>query len=413
VNNRQAATVLSEISPARIFARPTAEDLWLGPTRESVLSHLVGPAKTRVVLGPTSSGRSSLLRCIAQREAGCATILRAAGRRTGAPGVLRSLLRSTGLDTEGLTADLMRRLISVYINERLGKGQRVLIELDDADEFNKTAWQEVEFLADLSAAGQSPELLLCMVHLDDASSPAAVYVRSQEAPVLGVVAWLKPGEVSGYLRWRFDRFDLAGINSPAATQLIAKCSKGCFAAIDHICQMALLLLRSEGGVQINVNIVREAMRRLKHQNQAKGVRETEPGAAETAPAKLIVSQDGEVIRETLLGDRLLIGRSNLNDLCLENAYLSRHHAVIVRTNKGYQLSDLNSVNGMTLNGQPVCSTPVGDGDVFCIGPFRIKLRVSEPLSAGNNDDIIPSALADTAIMPAAHGLLPAHLRVIK
>ena len=55
-------------------------------------------------------------------------------------------MRATGLDSEALTADVMRRLITVYINERLSKGQRIVIEVDDADAFNEAAWQEVEAL---------------------------------------------------------------------------------------------------------------------------------------------------------------------------------------------------------------------------------------------------------------------------
>ena len=370
-------------------------------------------APTRVLLGPTSSGRSSLLRHLAYRTSDQATTLRAPGPQTKASGVLHALLRSSGLDTEGLAADVMRRLITVYVHERLGQGQRVVIEVDDADTFNEAAWREIEHLLSLSCGDQGPELLVSLVHLDDASAPAAAHVRGQDAPALAVVSWLEPGEISGYLRWRLDRFDLSGINSPAGTRLIAKCTKGCFASVDHICQMALLLLRSRGSNQINVNIVREAMRLLKRQHQGKGASETEPSAAESIPARLIVSQDGKVIRETLLADRMLIGRSNLNDLCLDNAYLSRHHAVILRAEKGYYLSDLNSVNGMSLNGQPVYSTPIGDGDVFCIGPFRLKLRIAEPISAQTSEDVAPAALADTAVMPAPDQLETAHLKVIK
>ena len=413
MNNRQAASVLREISPARIFARPTAEDLWLGPTRESVLSHLLVVTPVRVLLGPTSSGRSALFRHLAHRCAEQATTLRVPGPQTEPKGVLRALLGSCGLDSAGLADDEMRRLITVYANERLGKGQRVVIEVDDADAFSASAWGEIEQLLNLRCSDQSPELLVSLVHLDDVSSPAAAHIRAQNAPALAVVSWLEPGEVSGYIRWRLDRFDLAGINSPAATRLIAKCTQGCFASIDHICQMALLLLRSRGGNQINVNIVREAMRLLKLQNQNKGATETEPRAAEPVPAKLIVSQDGKVIREKLLADRTLIGRSNLNDLCLENAYLSRHHAVIVRTQTGYHLSDLNSVNGVILNGQPVHSTQIEDRDVFSIGPFRIKLKVAEPISAHTSGDDAPAALVDTAVMPVPESLVQTQLTIIK
>jgi pSer/pThr/pTyr-binding forkhead associated (FHA) protein len=92
--------------------------------------------------------------------------------------------------------------------------------------------------------------------------------------------------------------------------------------------------------------------------------------------------------------------------------LSRHHAVIVRTDRGHYLSDLNSVNGIGLNGRPVHSTPIGDGDVFCIGPYRLKLRLTKPVLGRAGGEAAADALADTAVMPAAGGE-PAQLTVIK
>jgi pSer/pThr/pTyr-binding forkhead associated (FHA) protein len=171
-------------------------------------------------------------------------------------------------------------------------------------------------------------------------------------------------------------------------------------------------LRNRSGAQINVNIVREATRLLQQQQQSRAVAPSALPATEATTAKVIVSQAGKVIREKRFSDRLLIGRSELNDLCIDNPYLSRHHAVIVRTDRGHYLSDLNSVNGIGLNGQPVHSTPIGDGDVFCIGPYRLKLRLTEPVFIRDGAETPATLLTDTAVMPAA-GTEPAHLKVIK
>jgi hypothetical protein len=365
-----------------------------------------------VLLGPASSGRSTILNHLARRNADQATHLRAVGSHTTPLVLLGAFLRSTGLDVDGLAVDEMRSLIGVYIQERLAKGQRVIVELDDADGLDPFAWQQIEHLLGLEAKGRRPELLMSLVHLDDHSSPAATYVRQQEAPALSVVSWLQPREVGSYLRWRFDRFDLAGINTPAATRLIAKSTQGCFAAIDHIAQVTLLLMRKRCSDQMNANIVREATRLMQPRRHSRSLSPSERSAPEVLTAKLTVSQAGRVIKEVRFSDRLLIGRSELNDLCVDNAYLSRHHAVIVRTDRGHYLSDLNSVNGIGLNGRPVHSTPIGDGDVFCIGPYRLKLRLTKPVLGRAGGEAAADALADTAVMPAAGGE-PAQLTVIK
>lgn len=409
MKNQQTAEVLRELSPARIFARPTADDLWLGPTQESALSQLSSRVPVRALLGPASSGRSTLLRRLARRTEAEGVTLRVAGPERLRARVLKSLLLSAGLDSDGLDRDEMRRLLEVFVREILARERRVVIEVDDADTLGPAAFSEIARLRSLASADRAPgiEILLSLVHIDESSSPAADFVRAEVTPALVVLSWMNPSEVSWYLHWRLERFGLAGIITPAALRLIARCTRGCYASVDHICQMALLLLRNRAAEHIDVILVREAMRTLQRQRELKLA-----GLDALADAELTVSCNGEVVREVKVSERLLIGRSHFNDLCLDSSYLSRHHLSITRGETGYYLSDLNSVNGVTLNGQKVHSAPIGDGDVLCLGPYRIKVAIREdmPRVVGNSE---LAELADTAVMPTPGSPEPAHLKVVK
>lgn len=406
MKNRQAAAALGEISPARIFARPTADDLWLGPAQESALSHLGAAQHVRVLLGPVSSGRTTLLRRLAAQTAG--VTLRIRGPQRLRTAVLKAMLESARLQTEGLSADEMRGLVDVFIRERRRRALRIVIEVDDADGLGPAAWDEVERCWSSGwRDGPRPELLLSQVHIDAASSPSADFVRSRASPALAVLSWLGPSEVAWYLHWRLDRFGLSGLISPAATRLIARCTRGCFASIDHLCQMALLLLRNRAGDQVDVMLVREAIRALQRQRDLRS-----GNAAARTEARIVVSCDGRLLHERVVGDRLLIGRSHLNDVCLDNSYLSRHHLAVFRGETGLYVSDLNSVNGVLLNAQRVHFAPVGDGDVLCIGPYRIKLIVRDEVPRVPAGESEAEWLADTAVMPAPEAG-PAHLKVIK
>jgi hypothetical protein len=408
VKNQQTADVLRDLSPARIFARPTADDLWLGPTQASALSHLSPRVPVRVLLGPASSGRTTLLRRLARRSEADGVTLRVAGPERLRARVLKSLLHSAGLQSDGLDRDEMRRLIDVFIRESLARGRRVVIEVDDADTLGPMAFGEIARLKALASRDRpGPEILLSLVHIDEASSAAAEFVRAEPAPALVVLSWLNASEVSWYLHWRLERFGLAGLVTPGAMRLISRCTRGCFASVDHICQMALLLLRNRAAEHIDVMVVREAMRSLQRQRELKL-----SGLDTPADAELTVSCNGTVVRELKVGERLMIGRSHFNDLCLESSYLSRHHLTITRGETGYYLSDLNSVNGVTLNGQRVHSAPIGDGDVLSLGPYRIKvaLRDDIPRVVGRSE---VAELAETAVMPAPGKPEPAHLKVVK
>ena len=72
------------VSPARVFARPTADEIWLGPSQQAALSQLSRPAPIRVIVGPPSSGKTTLaqaLRDAAPRELRRAALSRPEGRR--------------------------------------------------------------------------------------------------------------------------------------------------------------------------------------------------------------------------------------------------------------------------------------------------------------------------------------------
>ena len=405
MKNPEASTALRGLSPARIFARPTAEDLWLGPTQESALSQLVLAAPLRALLGPLSSGRSTLLRQLGKPQEDC-TVLTVAGPQRFRHTALKSLVRSAGLAVDDLDCREMRRILDVFLRERMG--QRVLVIVDDADTFEQAAFAEiVRLVQDGAAAGWTPELVLSLVHIDKGSSPAADYLRAQSSPAVSVLSWMNDREVSWYLDWRLRRFGLSGLITPAATRLISRCTSGSFSAVDHLCQVALLLLRKHGGTHVDVTLVRAALIEMQRRRGTPGVR-----SAREPAGRLLISRDGDVVGRIALRDRLLIGRSELNDLSLDSDYLSRHHALILRAGTGYSITDLNSENGVLVNGEPVSTALINDGDVIRIGSFRIKIELDDTLSragalAANQ------VLAETAVMPTIDEGLAAQLRVVR
>jgi hypothetical protein len=211
------------------------------------------------------------------------------------------------------------------------------------------------------------------------------------------------------LHWRLERFDLAGLYTPPAIRLLARCTEGRFAAVDCLCQMTLLLCKSREADQVDVTLVREAAHALRQRRRLEA-----PGAIREPDGYLIVSRGGRILRRVPLGRRLLIGRNSLNDLVLDSDYLSRHHAVVMGTDgAGYYLSDLNSVNGLLLNGRPVHAAPLSDGDVICLGPFRIKVKLGESIPMERPDEHGVEGLPDTMVMPTPEIPEPAHLKIVK
>ena len=70
--------------------------------------------------------------------------------------------------------------------------------------------------------------------------------------------------------------------------------------------------------------------------------------------------------------RIMIGRNTDNELVLDSAYVSRHHAVIMRTSDGPYIEDLNSNNGTFVNSREIKRHNLRRGDLVTIGDFQIR-----------------------------------------
>jgi len=90
-------------------------------------------------------------------------------------------------------------------------------------------------------------------------------------------------------------------------------------------------------------------------------------------AKLILSMDGAVIKEYPLNkERMTIGRKEHNDIAIDNLAVSGEHAAIVTILHDSFLEDLDSTNGLEVNGTPTKKHFLQNNDVIGIGKYRLK-----------------------------------------
>jgi hypothetical protein len=114
------------------------------------------------------------------------------------------------------------------------------------------------------------------------------------------------------------------------------------------------------------------------------------GAAPVTPARLVVLTTELAGNEFNL-DRasLVIGRTNENDVVLNHRSISRHHAKIVQDRDHFTIVDLQSANGVRVNGEDYERIELHAGDVVELGHVRIRFvgpaehYVFDPLSRSN------------------------------
>lgn len=90
-------------------------------------------------------------------------------------------------------------------------------------------------------------------------------------------------------------------------------------------------------------------------------------------AKLILSMDGAVLQEHVLDkERTTIGRKPHNDIVIDNLAVSGEHAAIVTILNDSFLEDLDSTNGVTVNGTSIKKHFLQPNDLIEIGKYKLK-----------------------------------------
>jgi chromosome segregation ATPase len=102
----------------------------------------------------------------------------------------------------------------------------------------------------------------------------------------------------------------------------------------------------------------------------------------------LVRIDGDKSTSHVLGRRTRIGRATGCELHIDSSSVSRHHALILLGGRETIIEDLNSTNGVIVNGRHVTRQVLSDGDVLIIGEIHFRYvekparRAGEPPPAG-------------------------------
>ena len=122
-----------------------------------------------------------------------------------------------------------------------------------------------------------------------------------------------------------------------------------------------------------------------------------------APAQLVM-QRGPAVNQIyeLTNDRLQIGRSADNDIPINDAEVSRRHALLIQQSDGqYAIEDSGSTNGTFVNGNRCQSlTMLQDGDMVDFGD-SIRLQYLEPVFAPVPQPELEDDTADLEPIPQA------------
>jgi hypothetical protein len=94
---------------------------------------------------------------------------------------------------------------------------------------------------------------------------------------------------------------------------------------------------------------------------------------ERPPARALLVLDGRTF--VIDQSKAVIGRSRRCDFVIDDANVSRRHAELALRGRDWYLTDLNSTNGVAVNGRRISSVRLSPGDEIALGTAMLRFDV--------------------------------------
>ncbi len=356
------------------------------------------PTGLALLQGPPLSGKSTIVRRFAENldEDRALAVVDGTGLNTA--GLLEGALRQFGYEVEFNTTNELLAMLRVFALQQTVSYEPPVVIIENSHRLNPSA---LRALCELAGLKHRQTSALKMVLVSDRSLDFIIDAPAMTAVAKRVSAdiHMRPmtcDEAKDYLR---EKLRAAGSNVPEYVFPNAVCvelwdaSGGWPGVLDRI---ALLALAKAESLPVTVSSVeRPTVPRATWDEGS--IADLDEAVGEVPqPPQMFVSKDGKTVQELAFDQpRLLIGRSEHNDIAIPSKFVSRHHLLLVRHGSSTFMMDLNSSNGTFVNSKRVSNHVLIHDDVITIGHHRIKFSDPHATTRGTLDG---SEFADTAIM---------------
>lgn len=124
---------------------------------------------------------------------------------------------------------------------------------------------------------------------------------------------------------------------------------------------------------------------------------------EKAPRLVVLSTDFKGTEFACIRTELRLGRTDDNDICIDHRSVSSTHAKLVREDNGeWRIIDMQSANGLTVNGETYAQSALAHGDIIELGHVKLKFigpgKATGGLDAGGGRSKLPLALGILVVL---------------
>jgi len=330
------------------------------------------------LLGDTGAGKTTLLHALARERAATTSVARIQQPNLTAMELLATLAGQFNLAASEAAPFSDNAKLMKFTAAEHARGRTVLVLIDEAHRCSTAMLRE---LLRLGTDPSAPLLILAGEPALAASlAPLLDTARLAPPPLTLHVPQLDATQIAGYVQHRLSAAGGGGrtIFEPETFGEILRYTGGMPLLINTLCDGAMVLAANHSMTRVSLVEIRNAALDLKW------VEYSERPAAPAAPAPepleparavaraLEVRHRGEhLTRLMLTPGQLIVGRAPDTGLRLDNQFVSRHHCRIITSDDQCIVEDLDSRNGILVNGTGCRTHRLAPHDQVAIGEHTL------------------------------------------
>jgi general secretion pathway protein A len=306
---------------------------------------------------------------------------------------LRAILKQYDIDLSETDRSDRRRLLIRFLTHQFNQNRLCVLAVEGVQMLKPAVLEELRTIAELAVDGKRIVKLLMLGghtlnHVLD--SPRMASLVPGRAPRIGIESFSED-QVAAYIAHRLRAAGAVDPDALAPSTLmpqIHRYSAGVPRIINRLCECAMMFAGQAGEVRLSAQSLTQAAESLQlipTADRIEAIADAQPGETTEEQALLVVSAQGVTDGVVpLMSKRILIGRSELADVRIDSAFVSRYHSLIVRENGRDLLIDLGSTNGVLVNGRRVIRAQLRHRDLIQVGPARVTYlnpAIAPPLEA--------------------------------
>ena len=375
-----------------------------------------------VVTGEIGSGKTTLIESFLRQLDSDVVIAQINQTQVTAVEFLQSVLVQFGFSPFKMKKAELIATLNSFLIEQYAAGRKVLLIIDEAQNLSLKVLEEIRLLSGIEATKEKVLriILAGQPELNEKLDSPELVQLAQRIRLRFHLGALSRDDLRSYVK---HRLDVAGANgreifAEDTFPELYKYTGGVPRLVNTLCDTAMMAAFNEDCDHVTLKDVQSAVSELQWVEfssraiamAAKLANGANVPGDRVSPilSKIVLSTDGKAVAELhLMPGRKVIGRTPDNDLQIDSKFISRHHCQLVTGSDGITVvEDLNSTNGILVQGKRVRRHSLRDGDVVVIGQHELLYLDDQAGHLADTHDDLPRVDVNAANEDAEDGATP-------